>query len=140
MVKIAVGVVSHVDLPLHDMLGALFKATTAEVVDNVQNVRASDNNRSLFNADAEREEGQTKEFKDLHGEAYESLCEFMREKESTKRAGCLTFLPWRSREAPTTTDDVDWRTHMVQVKNGIGGWAWVMNENKEAYTVKNGSR
>lgn len=130
---------ANVDLPLHDMLDALVEATAAEALDNVATMPIPDGDQSVFNADARHAEGQNAEFKDLHGSAHESLCEFMHKQERKDRARCCTFLPCFSGETPKPTG-VDWRDHMVQVENGIGGWAWILKDNEEKYRRQNGRR
>lgn len=138
--RVAVGTVANVDLPLHDMLGALIKATTAEALNNVASVSISDRDRSVFSADAKHTEGQTEDFKDLHGPAYESLCAFMRKREREELPRCSSrFLPFSSTR-PRSQTAVDWRDNMVEVENGIGGWSWVLRNNKDNYCLKNGSR
>lgn len=116
---------ASVDLPLHDMLGALVNATAAEVIGNVPSVPIPDD--GLFNEDANHTEGQTEGFKRLHGPAFKSLCTFMKTQESNGRARCLSSLPRFSRETTATTDNVKWR-------------AWVRNDNKDKYRLENASR
>lgn len=137
LLKIAVGFVANVDLPLHDMLGALVNATAAGVLDAAENAPIPDYDQSVFNADAKHTEGQNPEFKELTGEAYEALCAFMREQEPKERARC-SCLPLLSKRAPAPRG-VDWREHMVQIEGCIGGWAWVRKENAMEYTRQNGS-
>lgn len=137
--RVAVGCVANVDLPLHEMLSALVNATADEILSNVASVPIPDGDQSVFNADAKHTEEQSDGFKDLHGSAYESLCTFMRKQERKDRARCCTLFPCLSRETLKPTS-VDWRDHMVQVENGIGGWAWVLKDNEQKYRRQNGSQ
>lgn len=139
LVRVAVGSVANVDLPLHDMLNALVMATATEVLNTVASeMPIADTEQSVFNADAKHTEKQSEYFKELHGSAHESLCAFMRKQERKEdRAQCCTFLRCFSGETPKPTG-VDWRDHMVQVENGIGGWAWVLKDNEQKYRRQNG--
>lgn len=127
LLKIAIGTVSNVDLPLHAVLGAVINTAAGEMLDSMPR---------NFNADATIEVGQSEEFKRLHGPAYEALCKFLENAEPRKEALCCRCLRRFCGKAPASRG-TDWRDHMVRVKNGIGGWAWVRRSNAEAYRVQN---
>ena len=111
------------------MLNALVMATDAEGLDNVASVTPiPDSKQSVLNADAKHTKQQIKGFKDLHGPAYKSLCAFMREQERESGARCWKFLCCFSGKTPNPAG-VEWREQLVQVENGIGGWAWVLKDN-----------
>lgn len=119
---------ANVDLPLHEVLGAFVNATAAELLEAAP---------SEFRADATFEEGQSRGFKDMHGPAYTALCKFIRKEEDPGRkarcfARCRSCLRSLSRKDPPPCEN-DWRTNMVQVENGIGGWAWVRQTNEDEY-------
>ncbi|CAM9909050.1 unnamed protein product [Ectocarpus sp. 12 AP-2014] len=127
MLRVAVGTVSNVDLPLNEVLGAFVQATGAELLNSMSKVPDTINSGSLpvFGEGATEEE--TKRFTNLRGKAYKALCEFMRQKELSppqRLSGCLPC------GCPTI---VNWRDGMVQV-----GQAWVLKTNEEAYRRQHG--
>lgn len=128
------GTVSHVDLPINELLGALVTGMDAEVVDAVGTKVADYLGRSAFKPDASCLDGQSGEFKKLHGPAYESLCAFMRrlEKRANLHARMVRIIPCISRK-PTSTF-VDWKASMEQVPDHSGGWLWVLKKHAAEYT------
>lgn len=127
MLRLAVGTVSNVDLPLNEVLGAFVQATGAELLNSMSKVADTINSGSLpvFGEGATEEE--TERFINLRGKAYEALCDFMRQKELSRPqciSGCLPCC------CPTV---VNWRDNMVQV-----GQAWVLKTNEEAYRREHG--
>lgn len=132
MLRVGVGAVSHVDLPLNQVLSAFVQATGAELLNSMSNVADTINSGSLPVFGEGATEAEIQGFKDLRGTAYEALCKFMREVELSPPqclSGCLR------RHRPTI---VDWRDSMVQVRNRTGGRAWVLEENKAAYLSEHG--
>lgn len=134
MLRVAVGAVSNVDLPLNEVLGAFVQATGAELLDSMhKEAPGTMNSGSLpvFGERATVEEIQG--FKDLRGAAYEYLCDFMRKVELSPLRCWSRCLPCHR---PLTI--VNWRDCIVQVKNRTGGCAWVLKTNKEAYLREHG--
>lgn len=132
VLRVVVSTVSHVDLPLSELLGAFVKATGAELVDGVGKVpgRISRAAVPVFGEGATTEEIQR--FRRLRGNAYEALCEFMRDVETSpsgRLSGCLPCC--------CTQAVVNWRDSMVQVENPrTRRLAWVLKTNKDAYVGK----
>lgn len=122
------------ELPLNEVLGAFVMATGAELLDGVGKVpeRISSAALPVFSEGATGAE--IERFKDLRGAAYEALCKLMRDVELSppqRLSGCF---PCHRALAV-----VDWRDHMVQVRNPhTGGRAWVLKTNKEAYVREHG--
>lgn len=134
MLRVAVGVVSNVDLPLNEVLGAFVMATGAELLDGVGKVPERIDSAALpvFSEGATRAEIEG--FKDLRGTAYEALCKFVRDVEPSPPQRLCGCFPCRR-----TLAVVDWRDHMVQVTNPhTGGRAWVLKTNEEAYVRERG--
>lgn len=130
-----VGAVSHVDLPLNDLLSAFVQATGAEVLDSMSKVSVTIGSGSIPVFGEGAKEAEIEKFTRLRGEAYRALCTFMHDVDSRRqrRSGCL---PCRGPRQPF----IDWRKSMVQVENPrTGRYAWVLNENKDAYLRDNGS-
>ncbi|CBN76032.1 LRR-GTPase of the ROCO family [Ectocarpus siliculosus] len=123
LVKIAVGTVASVDLPLHDVLEAFLHATAAEVLEAAP---------SQFSPSATLDEGQQEGFKELHGPAYKALCDFMTKEEfGPEEARCESCLPWyRPRVHEPIPSEFDWRSHMEMIKNGIG-YSWVRKSSEQ---------
>ncbi|CAM9181758.1 unnamed protein product [Ectocarpus sp. 8 AP-2014] len=123
LVKIAVGTVASVDLPLHDVLEAFLHATAAEVLEAAP---------SQFSPSATLDEGQQEGFKELHGPAYKALCDFMRKEEfGPEEAQCRSCLPWhRPRVHEPIPSEFDWRSHMEKVTNAIG-YSWVRKSSEQ---------
>ncbi|CAM9984147.1 unnamed protein product [Ectocarpus fasciculatus] len=122
MLRVAVGTVSNVDLPLNEVLGAFVQATGAELLNSMSKVADTINSGSLPVFGEGATEAETKRFIHLRGKAYKALCEFMRQKELSppqRISGCFPC------GCPTI---VNWRDSMVQV-----GQAWVLKTNEEAY-------
>ena len=119
------------------MLNALVMATAAKGSNSVASVTPiPDSKQSVFNADAKHTEQQIKGFKDLQGPAYRSLFAFMREQEREGGARCCKFFRCFCGETPKPAG-VEWREQMVQIENGIRGWAWVLKGNEENYRRQN---
>ncbi|CAB1101461.1 unnamed protein product [Ectocarpus sp. CCAP 1310/34] len=123
LVKIAVGTVASVYLPLHDVLEAFLHATAAEVLEAAP---------SQFSPSATLDEGQQEGFKELHGPAYKALCDFMRKEEfGPEEAQCCPCLPWhRPRVHEPILSEFDWRSHMYKIKNGVG-YSWVRKSSEQ---------
>ncbi|CAM9115845.1 unnamed protein product [Ectocarpus sp. 12 AP-2014] len=123
LVKIAVGTVASVDLPLHDVLEAFLHATATEVLEAAP---------SQFSPSATLDEGQQEGFKELHGPAYKALCDFMRKEEfGPEEAQCRSCLPWhRPRVHEPIPSEFDWRSHMEMIQNGIG-YSWVRKSSEQ---------
>lgn len=135
ILRVAVGTVSNVDLPLNEVLGAAVKATGAELVDGIGTEALGTVNTDrppLFGEGAT--DAKIQEFKDLQGPAYESLCNFMREAEASPRRRWSWCLPCLSQSIPPTAC---WKESMVQERTRNGGWAWVLKENQAAYVRDN---
>lgn len=134
MLRVAVGAVSNVDLPLNKVLGAFVMATGAELLDGVGKVpdRISSAVLPVFSEGATGAEIDG--FKDVRGKAYEGLCKFMRDVELSPPqclSGCLP--------CHRTLAVVDWRDHMVQVRNPrTERRAWVLKTNEEVYLREHG--
>lgn len=133
----AVGTVSNVDLPLNEVLGAMVQATGAELLEELgtKPPSAVNNNGPGSLPSAAVADGRSQV---LQGTAYKFLCEFMQEAEPSQLPpprlfGCLPCLRSSAPITPPTTSSVHWKDSMVQVRNARGGWAWVLNENKDAY-------
>ncbi|CAM9585483.1 unnamed protein product [Scytosiphon promiscuus] len=136
MLRVGVGVMSNVDLPLNGVLEAFVQATGAEVLNSMSGVPDTISSDSLPAFGAGAPEADVKKFKLLRGKAYEALCAFMRDVESLHppRSGCLPF------GCLGPSDIFDWRTSMVQVKNPrTGRHAWVLKTNKKAYLRDEGA-
>ena len=132
ILRVAVGTMSNVDLPLNDLLSAVAHATGAELVDGVATEVSNavrDDPVPVFGEGAT--DSQIQGFKTLRGKAYEALCEFMPKVESPHsrcRSCCLPF-------CGRSTTFLNWRDYMIQAENPNtrGGGAWVLRTNKEAY-------
>ncbi|CAM9917938.1 unnamed protein product [Ectocarpus fasciculatus] len=141
ILRVAVGTVSSVDLPLNQVLEAAVKATGAAVLDEmgteVPNSVDSDP-VPVFGEGATVEQKQ--EFMELQGTAYKFLCDFMQEAEPSTPRRLSACLPCCRPSTPPTdlTPTVNWKDSMVQVRNSNGRWAWVLKKNEEAYCRANG--
>ncbi len=135
ILRVAVGTVSNVDLPLDEVLGAMVQATGPELLEGMGTKPPSavnDGPGPVPSAGATDGRRQV-----LQGEAYKFLCEFMQEVEPSQLPpprlfGCLPCLHSSTPITPPTAS-VNWKDSMVQVRNARGGWAWVLKENMEAY-------
>lgn len=141
ILRVAVGIVSNVDLPLNDVLGAAVKATGAALVDGIGTEVPSTINTDRVSVFAEGETAaKTQQCKNLQGAAYDSLCKFMREVEASPPRGWFGCPRCHRQSTPPA---VNWKTSMVQERNRNGGWAWVLKENliffqnREAYVREN---
>ncbi|CAN0432903.1 unnamed protein product [Ascophyllum nodosum] len=61
----------------------------------------------------------------------------MQELESPRSQTSCTCLPYRRPPDPVVEPMSSWRDKMVKVRNGSGGWAWVLKSNEAAYLNKN---
>ncbi|CAM9290372.1 unnamed protein product, partial [Hapterophycus canaliculatus] len=131
VLRVAVGAVSHVDLPLDEVLGAFVKATGAELVASMSNVTESIGSAAIPEFGEGATQDEIDRFIHLRGTAYKALCDFMSGVESP---GCLPGCLPRRR-----TRVVDWRKNMDRVQNPrTRRWAWVLRGNKDAYVRKHG--
>ena len=141
ILRVAVGIVSNVDLPLNETLGAIVEATGAKLLNGFGtqvSTSVSANQRGglpVFGADST--DGQQREFVKLRARAYEFLCDFMHNMESSPPQGCYGCLPFYS-PPPTDESMVDWRDSMVQIRGRSGGWVWVLKKNEVAYLGERG--
>lgn len=168
--KVAVGIASNVDLPLHDLLAAVIQGSgpsimediatagkdylnhkvekcpnigEAPAVEGIENIGigsrrhrgAADVPDKEFNEDALVDKGQTEEFKLMQGEAYKSLCTFMHNLETHGRSccSCCPCLRVGLFSKSPQSQYQDWRSSMLRLPNGIGGYAWVLRDNAEKY-------
>ena len=137
--RVAVGMVSNVDLPLDDLLAALVMSASTELLGTTE---ASIPAPSLTEATPlpdgwagveERQEQQR-----LQKQGYEALCKFMQRAESPSTA-CCGYRPRCSTCGSARRTDcacVNWRDEMDRVPNGKGGLVWVKKSNKAAYKEK----
>eukprot|EP00752_Nemacystus_decipiens_P012508 g11078.t2 len=131
ILRVAVGTLSRVDLPLNGLLDAVAHATGAELVDGVARNASIAMNGDAVPVLGEGEgatNSQIERFRHLRGKAYEALCELMPKLESPRPRCSSACLPFRR----PTVAFVNWRDHAVQVEDHRG-WAWVLRTNKEAY-------
>lgn len=131
MLRLAVGMVSHVDLPLDNLLDAVVKSTSIEVLSAMGTVSDLVSRDPPFDAESPEYE----DAKRLHGESYAALCHFMHEAENPNGCCGLRF-PWSSSRATQTAIGASWKDSMRQANNGRGGWVWVKNTNLAEYERK----
>lgn len=139
ILRVAVGTVSNVDLPLNEVLGAVVKATGAELLEGIGTEVPSTIKTDSFPAFGEgATEKQIQSFKELRGTAYEALCKFMQEAEPSQPPPRRCWPRCRSRSStpPPTPTTLSWEDSMVQVRNRNGRWAWVLNDNEKAYRAR----
>lgn len=129
LLRVAVGTVSHVDLPFDSLVDAITKAFGAEVGGTVGvDVPASIFEGQCALSGIETTDVQSCKVKDLQGKAYAALCAFMRNIEHPA-GGHLAYCSCCAQPSVGR----DWKDSMVQVDDGDGGTAWVLRENQEAY-------
>ncbi|CAN0171033.1 unnamed protein product [Scytosiphon promiscuus] len=129
VLRVAVGIVSHVDLPLNEVLGAAVKAAGTELVEGIGTEVPSTIRTDLSAFEEGVPIAKIQEFKDLQGPAYRSMCELMGGAEMPPPRCCFWCPPCH--RAPSLS--ISWKDSMVQERNGQGGWAWVLKTNREAY-------
>lgn len=139
-VRVAVGAVSHVDLPLNDLLAAVVKSASTEALGAMRtNVSASGptgGDNPLF--DASKGGVYQPPSERLQKEGYLALCQFMQRMESPSTACCGARFQCPSCGSTRSGDCVcvSWREGMVRVPNGKGGLVWVKKVNEVAYAEK----
>lgn len=141
--RVVVGAVTNVDLPLHDLLAVLAEEAASGVIDatmeacndrlenNAQSCAQRPFNSDEFDANASLSGGQPDVFKKFQGKAYESLCNFMQDLEKKYEPSCcrLMCVPGKPQLPPCK----DWRRSMKLTENRLGRKAWVLNENADKY-------
>lgn len=137
--RVAVGMVSHVDLPLDDLLAALVATASADVLDamgtSVSVPRLTESTplpNDLTGVEAKQQ------LQRMHREGYAALCEFMQREESPSSLCCGLRFQCATCGSTQSNDCgcVSWRDEMVRVRNGKGGLVWVKKTNKAAYEEK----
>lgn len=136
--RVAVGLVSHVDLPLDDLLAALTQSASDEVLSATDGsifVPGFTEGTPLLDESAgvaEREQRQR-----LQEAGYAALCRFM-EKVETPSSSCCRPLQCSSCGSSLRNRCicVSWRGEMVRVRNGRGGLVWVKRTNETDYKEK----
>lgn len=137
--RVAVGMVSHVDLPLNDLLAAVVRSASTEVLGAMgTRIFAS----TLADAAQLRTESTGVERQPpperLQKEGYLALCRFMQAAERPSTACCGTRFQCFSCGSVSHRNCVciSWRDQMVRVPNGKGGLVRVKRANEAAYTEK----
>lgn len=138
--RVAVGMVSHVDLPLDDLLAALVNSASGELLGAMGttiSVPASGLTEAtpLPNESTEADQHPQR----LQKESYEALGQFLQKVESPPRS-CCGLRSSRCCSCGFTRRDgcdcISWRDEMVRVRNGKGGVVWVKQANVAAYKEK----
>lgn len=135
--RVAVGMVSHVDLPLNDVVAALVNSASTEVLGAWATSISAPGLTEATLLPTGSTDGDVPPQK-LQEEGYAALCRFMQrvENESTSRSGLRfkCFSCGSSKQNDPACES--WRDKMVRVRNGKGGVVWVKTANEEAYTAK----
>lgn len=141
--RIAVGMVSLVDLPCNEYLAALANSASTDLLGTMGTtipVSSLPGTASTLPGDTIGDENQPPSEK-MQKEGYMAMCQFMQEMENpstlccrpkVKKNACVSCGSTRT----TGCSCVNWRAVMVRVPNGKGGEAWVKKTNEEAYATK----
>lgn len=122
------------DLPLNEVLGAVVQAAGDALLDGI----GTDIPGTISNDPVpDFTTGASAAHKELQGTAYKYVCEFMRKAEPTRRKSVC--IPCHRPSTPPMPPTVNWKDSMVQVRNGQGGWAWILKKNEGAYLAEQGT-
>ncbi|CAM9330189.1 unnamed protein product [Laminaria digitata] len=134
--RMAVGMVSHVDLPLNDVVAALVKSASTEVLGAMPTGISARGQTQATLLPTESTTGEVPPQK-LQEEGYAALCHFMHGVENAMSCGGRRFKFFTCGSC-TQIDPtcVNWRDEMVRVRNGKGGVVWVKKANEVAYREK----
>lgn len=137
--RTAVGLVSHMDLPLDNLLQALAKSASTELLGAMWNTCPIPGQaESSVLANGASGANDTAGRQKLQKDGYGALCKYMQKMETPSKSCC----GWRSKcsscESSRRNDCtcVSWKEGMTRVKNGKGGWVWVKKTNETAYAEK----
>ena len=137
--RVAVGTVSNVDLPLDDFLDALVRSSSKDLLDGMGNTVPVSGTPVAAPLHSESSgDGRRLPPEKLQKAAYAALCQFMQTVESPSstccgfRARCSTC--GSTRDAGCVC--VRWKAEMARVPNGKGGLVWVKKTNEAAYVEK----
>lgn len=137
--RVAVGMVSHVDLPLDDLLAAVVRSASTEMLDGVRmSTSASGHTAATPSFRTSAEGDREQEPQRLQKDAYTAMCKFMQRFENPPTRCCGSRFRCSTCGSTRSSDCycVSWRAGMVRVQNGKGGLVWVKNTNEEAYAEK----
>lgn len=137
--RVAVGMVSNVDLPLDGIMSALTMSASSEVLGAmgtsipspcmIESTPLPDDSTGV----KVQRQGQGP-----HKEGYAALCRVMQRLETPPTSCC--GLRFRCSSCGSTQRDdcgcVSWREEMVRLQNGRGGLVWVKRTNETAYRAK----
>lgn len=137
--RLAVGMVSHVDLPLDDLLAAVVKSASIEVVEAMRkNIPVESPQFNVPLPNKSRGDAQQHPPERLQRQSYAALCKFMQSVE--RRSKSLLRLRSKCPGCGSTQKQrcvcVSWKSKMVRVSNGKGGLVWVKTTNEAEYKAK----
>lgn len=120
--RLAVGMVAHVDLPVDDLLAAVAKSASTEVVEAMQ---TSTSYSDSSDAAAQRQ-------------SYAAMRKWMRIVETPSRSvfNLRSKCPGCGSTQKQRCVCVSWKSQMVRVPNGMGGLVWVKTTNEADYKAK----
>lgn len=137
--RVAVGLVAHVDLPLDDLLAAFTLSVSTEVLGAMgTNIPIADLTEATPLLDESTGADEQRQRHRLQKEGYAALCRFMQILETPPTSSC----GWRFRCSSCRSNQrndcgcVSWKDEMVRVRNGKGGLVWVKKTNERAYKAK----
>lgn len=138
--RVAVGMVSHVDLPLDNLMAALTMSASAEVLAAMgTSISISGLTKATRLPDESNGVLEQGEQHRLQKQGYAALCEFMQKLETPPATLCCGIRGRCSTCGSTQRNNcycVSWRDEMVRVRNGKGGLVWVKKANEAAYKEK----
>lgn len=138
--RLAVGAVSHVDLPGNQYLAALANSVSTELLGAMgTSIPISDLTTAASSLLEESAEGELQPPpKALQEKGYLAACQFMQTMENPPTTCCISRFRCTTCGSTRHKDCfcISWRDVMVRVPNGKGGVAWVKKANMAAYVEK----